>query len=75
MKNKMDSINRYLNSYIFIDRILAVGCYKRFMFIKTINSEDAFCVRISKELYEHLKSLGCYTSQELRYKRVKAENG
>lgn len=52
---------------IKIIKIWAVGCSKRFMWFKIGCFE--YCVRISDDLYHHLKECGVPTSQSLRYKK------
>lgn len=55
-----------------LQKILAVGCDKRFMFIKYIGYDKKYhdkCVVINDCIYKDLKNKGVLTSQSLRNKK------
>ena len=52
---------------ITIVKILAVGCNKRFMWLRI--QDITYCVRIGDKLYGILREIGVPTSQSLRYKK------
>lgn len=54
-----------------IYKILAIGCNKRFMFLRSIEPYIQYekCIRISKEEYTALKKYGIPTSQKLRWQK------
>lgn len=53
---------------IKVIKILAIGSYKRFMWIELPNGSIK-CLRISDDLYYYLKFFGVPTSQSLRGKK------
>lgn len=57
-----------------VTKVLAVGCEKRFMFIKYLGYDNKYhdkCVVINNVIYQDLKNKGVPTCQSLRKNNVK----